>query len=156
MQIETVIAIAIIVATIFLLALFCWVALRIVVGKSRSEGKRFGLSIVVGIIIVILLIVIPLALHLPFELTRSFVQPPALRIYVLDPLIGLDYFVLLLVLFFVIKGIFDNCDHKEAFYVSFLIVAFIIIYTNVVNFILGTVLGGVTIPFVNLIFPPIA
>ncbi|MHA1404523.1 MAG: hypothetical protein ACTSSI_12225 [Candidatus Helarchaeota archaeon] len=134
MQIELVLTILVFVATIALLAVFCWAALRLIAGKSRDEGKRFGWCFLVAIII---------AMANTASIPSTFV---------FDPIAGIDFIIILAAWFFLVKAIFDT-DHKDSFYVALLTTIFIIIYNNIVVWLVG--LSPIPIPYINLLFPTI-
>ncbi len=153
LQIELVLTILVFIATIALLAVFCWAALRLIAGKSRDEGKRFGWCFLVAIIIVIIQMGLALFLHLPYQLAVAMANTASIpSTFVFDPIAGIDFIIILAAWFFLVKAIFDT-DHKDSFYVALLTTIFIIIYNNIVVWLVG--LSPIPIPYINLLFPTI-
>ena len=133
LQLQYIFAVVIVLVTICLMALFCWASIRIIEGKSRDEGKRFGWSCLIAVIIFIIQIGISIFLHLPYNLAIA-ITPQPLQIFVFDPVAGIDFIIILAAWYFLVRGILD-ITHKNAFYVALLTTIFIIIYNNLVIWI---------------------
>ncbi|MHC1590459.1 MAG: hypothetical protein ACXQS8_00055 [Candidatus Helarchaeales archaeon] len=153
MQLELVLTIVVFIFTIALLALFCWAALHLIAGKSREEGKRFGFCFLIAVIIVIIQMGLATFLHLPYQLALASANAASIPSnFVFDPVAGIDFIIILAAWFFLVRAFFDIGD-KESFYIALLTTIFIIIYNNIVVWILGLV--PINIPYIQYLFPAV-